>query len=277
MHGSFRFYIDKWPDKIQTSSILDIFDMFSQKLGIPFSKYTYTLYDSKVDDPIIYVEYNNDEIARSEFLVRDLTPPFICKPGSFTAPIIQAADECDVLSIGAPIRVNIQLPSKLIPMVIRVDYDCNFLKKDADLLGMYKSFIKNLFIWGYSVNNSFLHLYLRQNTAFTLDCGQLGSWLSLEDKDNINKSLAHKTNGCVNCIMDVFMANSIRFDILQSETIRKITDVVGMEYTEIVSDNFMFALPIGNKISSYYRKRYFRLVFQLRKLLKSADLLARLK
>ena len=182
-----------------------------------------------------------------------------------------------MLSIESPIRITIQLPSKLIPMVIRVDYDCSFLNKDADLLGMYKSFIKNLFIWGYSVNNSFLHLYLRQNTAFTLDCGQLGSWLSFEDSDNIKKSLAHKTNGCINCIMDVFLANSIRFDILQSETIRKITDVVGMAYTDIVSDNFMFALPVGHKISSHYRKRYFRLVFQLRKHLKSADLLARLK
>lgn len=273
MYGSYRFYIDKWPEVIQATSVLDIIDMFSAELGAPYTRLIHTLYSPDKNQPIVYDEYANDTYGRLAFTSSNFIPLFVGKDGEVTAPSVMATCDGNANLIYSFIRIEVQLPFNSIPMTLCVDFDCNYVTNPLSSNGISR-FISRLHDMGYRVNNSFYHVYHKKNTATTLDGGQIGSIISLGDRQIIKKSVAHRSKNCVNHIMDVFGVNSILCNTISDGAKDKITNLVGEHHVGTVGENFIFSLPCLKTITpKYYIKQYY-IVNKLRKIIKSDGLLS---
>lgn len=272
MYGSYRFYVDKWPGIIQASSVLDIIDMFSVELRAPFNRLIHTLYSPDKNQPIVYNEYTNNIHDRANFCSSNFTPLLIGKYGEVTAPSVMATCNNNVDSIYSLIRIEVQLPINSIPMILSVDFDCNYVLNSISLNG-YNRFISRLYAMGYRVNNSFYHVYNMKNTATTLDGGQIGSIVAFEDRQIIKKSVVHRSKNCVDHIMDVFGVNSILCNSISDGAKDKITNLVGEYFVDTVGENFIFSLPCLKTITPNYHFKQCHVVNKLRKIIKSEGLL----
>lgn len=273
MYGSLRIYIDKWDHDIGATSILDIINMFSLGLGAPFSRLIHVLYSPDEDRPKVYVEYTNDESGRNAFISSEFISEFTGKYGDVSAPSVKATCACDSNEVYSGISIEVQLPCGRSPMILRVDFDLNFISIPLEL-STYTLLLSNLYSMGYRVNNSFFHVYRKRKTVVTLDGGQIGSFISFEEKRNIKQSIAHRKNGEINRIFDVFYINSIRRSQISKAARDSIIDIVGNNCTANVADNFVFSLPISTPISFHYRHTYSNIVKKLRMIATSHGLIS---
>lgn len=266
MYGSYRFYIDKWPNEINANFVLNIIDMLSAELNAPFDQLVHTLYSNDQDKPIVYNEYTNDTKGRLAFSNFEFVALFTGKDGKVTAPSIEATCNDNKDSIYSLARIAVQLPFDVLPMMISVDFDCNYACNHGKLNNL-KRLISKLEDFGCRVNNSFYHVYYRKNTATTLDGGQIGSIISIEDRQNIKQSIVHRKNNCVNCVMDVFGLNSILCSDISDRAKEEIVGFVGTGFVDVVAENFVFSVPSFGEITPNYRFKYYKIISRLRKML----------
>lgn len=268
MYGSFRFFIDRWPCDICATSVLEIIDLFSIRLGAPFSRLIHVLHNPDEDRPKVYIEYPNNESGRKSFVSNEFVSLFTGKYGDVSAPSVKATCDCSRNAVYSCISIEVQLPFKTTPMILRVDFDCSYIQNSLSL-GTYALLLSNLHDLGFEVNNSFLHLYRKISTAITLDGGQVGSIISFDEKRNIKQAISHRKKGNMNCMMDVFSINSIRDNIISEKTQAKIADIVGCSSVANIAENFIFSLPVSDSIPKHYRSAHGNIVKRIRKMLRA--------
>ena len=272
MYGSFRFYIDKRPDSIGAPIILEILDMISRELDAPYSRIIHVLYSPDEDRPKVYLEYENDENGRRLFETNHFIQVFTGKHGDVSSPLVRATCCCDPDKIYSGISIEVQLPCGSNPMILRVDFDCRYIQAPINL-HTYSLLLFNLYNKGFIVNNAFLHVYRKKNTATTLDGGQIGTVVSLDERRNIKQAIAHRQKGNVGCALDVFYINSFHDSLIGEAERAEIARIVGNSFVTNVAENLVFSLPITDLRTNNYRKACGKVIRQLRKFLFYAHLM----
>lgn len=267
MYGSYRFYIDKWPTELKAITVLKLVDMFATKLGTTYNKLIHTLYSPDQDTPIVHREFANDILGRNNFISSDFIPLFIGKYGEVSAPFVIATFECKPNSIYEHICIKVQLPYDSLPMIVSVDFDFNYTLNNLDINSI-QMFLTHLYDMGYRVNNSFYHVYFKKNTATILDRGQIGSIITLKEKQILKYSVEHGNKNYLNNILDVFVSNSILSNVISDKARIEITKIVGENFVGMVAENFVFSIPSLKKITPHYDCKHFYTINKLRRIIR---------
>ncbi len=263
MYCSFRIYIDKAPNPICPQNISDIFSLFENAFGKRFDFISMLLFDPESDGLLVDKKFSCDDIGKSEFLNTDISPVMVGKSGEMSAPFIRAACNGSPAQLYTDAQVEIQFPVYAMPFTVRADG-----KQGKDFsFQTYTRLIQTLNASGFSVNNAFCHRYSRKNEAVTLDGGQLGSFVGCRGRRNLKNSVQHRKKGCLNRLMGIYCANSIRADLLSEETQKQITALVGSDCTQNAGNVFSFTLGTDEALTPLKRIRRRRVQKKLEALL----------
>lgn len=184
-----------------------------------------------------------------------------------SAPFIRAACNGSPAQLYTDAQVEIQFPVYAMPFTIRADG-----KQGKDFsFQTYTRLIQTLNASGFSVNNAFCHRYSRKNEAVTLDGGQLGSFVGCRGRRNLKNSVQHRKKGCLNRLIGIYGANSIRADLLSEETQKQITALVGSDCTQNAGNVFSFTLETDEALTPLKRIRRRRVQKKLEALLCRID------
>lgn len=265
MYGSIRIFVDKTPEWIGAQNILGVFELFADALGKTYDFISYTLFDPDKDCALIDEKFLYDPAGKKRFLDTSIIPVAFGEKGDLSAPFLSATCEGKANQIYAEISVQVQFPVYSAPFTIRVDYEQKGI--GALSLEKYARLIQGLCALGFPVNNAFYHVYSRKNEAATLDGGQIGPLISLREHENLRNSVMHRKESCLNRIMGIYCANSIRLDSLSEEVQKEITAIVGSGNVMIADDIFSFALGNMETLTPTHRIRCWVVRKKLQKLL----------
>jgi len=190
---------------------------------------------------------------------------FLGRYGEKSAPFISVFDEIPENYIFHNSRINVWFPMGCFPTTVKVEYKMH--SSNENFISKYTLILAELFNNGVDVNNSFVHVYSRKKEAEALDGGYCGLWTSFEDRKIINHSVEHRYTNCKNHVMDIFCANSIERSCLDNETLVEIKKIVGDNNCITLKDSIVFNLPDIERHVFLYRKRYWKKIQLLRKLL----------
>ena len=92
MYCYLDFYIDKTPKKITAHKVLQIFEMFSEELGLSYDRINYLLFnpDATGMGTTINKKYRYNQNGKEKFLKEEIIPLITGKYGDTSAPSIKA-------------------------------------------------------------------------------------------------------------------------------------------------------------------------------------------
>lgn len=124
MYCYLDFYIDKIPKKVTTQKVLQIFEMFSEELGISYDRINYLLFnpDATGMGTTINKKYRYNQKGKDKFLKEEIIPLITGKYGDTSSPSIEAYtyEKKDVFFNNT--EVLICFPEKNFPFKISVIY-----------------------------------------------------------------------------------------------------------------------------------------------------------
>jgi len=274
MYYSFRFYIGKVDFLTDTNVIIQMFDLFAEKLGLAYDYIEYSARNPDGDNYIADAQFRYDPKGKANFAGFKLVPVYMGKTGDSTSPTITATCRCEDSELYSRciVRCFFPLHDYNVPMIIRVD--CQRKREEKITFQQYQELLSGLNELGYHVDNSFCHLYRRKNECATLDGGNVGLFCiftTWKERKNIRNCINHRMKGYLGHITDVFCANSIRRDYLDDSLIEKISSIVGAGNVATVGDSVVFSLSQMKKMSVDYQLRYHRRIGELREVIRHCN------
>jgi len=271
MYCYLDFYIDKTPKKITAHKVLQIFEMFSEELGLSYDRINYLLFnpDATGMGTTINKKYRYNQNGKEKFLKEEIIPLITGKYGDTSAPFINAYtyEKKDVFFHNTEVLICFSKNS--FPFKISVIYK----RKDGRKISFqkYVNIIFKLKKIGFSVNNSFYHVYYRRNAVAPFIGMQIGSHSSVFEMLNRNNFFEHQKYNYLNHIMGIYCANSVVSNYLDEKTKQQIASYVGSNNVFETNDTFIFSLPNLERIKPIYRLKYIVLIYKLKRVIKKRE------
>lgn len=265
MYGSIRIYLDDFPKQNIQQSILSFFEFVSSELNISYNYIEYLLFNPDYDDKAFHKIYKYDENGKTKFLNTEFLTKLIGLDGEESSPFISAKCHCEENELISKGRVEIQFPCGIMPLTIRIDFKIDsqsFMSNEK-----YRDLLFFLQLRGFKINNAYYNVFSVMKEVGVLDGLAPGGVLGVVNHKYIKASVEHRKNGCRNSLMSVFCANTVSLDLLTTETVRKIENVVEKKNTFVVDNLFSFVVGDLKTVAPLYKVKYVRKIKELEKLL----------
>ena len=271
MYGTMFFYIDRNADQFDADHLLSIIELFSRTVGIDFQEIKLWLWDPDGNDMLINKTYKWNEKGKARFLASDIKAAVTGKYGDVATPSIIAQSMTDRFGDNPKVYLDIDLPSKNLPMKIGLELNYAYINKKMTLQ-TYADLIAGLLQSDYTVNNSFLYIHFRKSMRYTLESSNI-PFEPPRGYINEIRMDEHFRHGSLDHVTDIFAANSVTREMLGESGIEKLKKIVGDDNVILVGDSVVFALDDLGKITGLYNLTYMGRVKKLRVFLVNESIL----
>ena len=237
MFKTLRLYLDKIPETVDASSVLEVFRVFEKVLGVKYHHIEHMLWNPDKDEMIIDKNYTYDEKGINRFLQTPFELEVAGKYGYITAPSFVAfVPVKDYFTTIRSVSIDFACGSK--PSTIIADFKTDDVTHSVTLQ-RFAEIITRLNSIGYSVNNSFYNEFRRQRDAQVQD-GFTPRALSCRMRMISADFFSHQKHGYLNNVQGVYKINSCPKVLIDDE---KLADILGKDKVIICGDSVVFETP----------------------------------